>query len=564
MGSAWSLQLSLVFACLIGTPHAAAQSWTAEEFTPYTDQYGLIHDKPPTSEVLIPSGNGLLYTAEACVIMQLSKVSYDRKKIADGVRDSQVKSKPGLFNRGPTKLNDLEDHDDYIGLGALSNICGFRDVARAILSYGRGSDQSSGASALRSDCSDFGFARVQLNQCKTVPYNYNNVEPGKFCWSTWMGKSPDIITHLKLAAGERPTQEELSVWAAVLIYNGQMATLKKDEKTPWLLSWLMVLTYQLAQYHSTTADYAAVEWWKLLHARFPDGGIKQAMTEYLSEGAKHPLAKHIENFEDLHHRDPTMVDKISIGDPQDLFRTLNGILTNNCGPTSLRTCLDYRNYSPANLLTQFDKASQLGVSVLQERIAHQKRYLDAEAGVLEFDKKFFASFSQSLTKIEGDRANLQQQVNSAVSRLNEIIAKVPQPPGMCFRSPCNNPILCPPSTIPCAVFDNATYQSILKDISDAQGMLKESASAIEIIRPKVEAAGQDLDRKIAAFDELNKQVASFVDQLQGELTKARAVAEAANGFGVAIANTLSPCPEVLDASPILEPAIKILPPPGKN
>lgn len=95
-------------------------------------------------------------------------------------------------------------------------------------------------------------------------------------------------------------------------------------------------------------------------------------------------------------------------------------------------------------------------------------------------------------------------------------------------------------------------------------MLEESANTIEAIRPQVESTRQDLDRKIKDFDELTKKVTTEIDRLQGELTKARAVAEATNGFGVAIANTLSPCPEVLDASPILEPAIKILPPPEKN
>jgi hypothetical protein len=115
--------------------------------------------------------NGLLYTSQGCVIMQLRKVDYDRKAIASTIASCEVK--PNLFRRSPTNPQDQEGPDDYIGLGALAGVCGFHDIARDILEYGNSGQ---------------------------VPYTYNNVEPGKFTGGSWMGRFPAMIIHWKMAA----------------------------------------------------------------------------------------------------------------------------------------------------------------------------------------------------------------------------------------------------------------------------------------------------------------------------------------------------------------------------
>jgi hypothetical protein len=555
---------------VIETPPPVGQNLTPEVWKPYTDAYGLIHDKRVTKENPIPTGNALLYTSEACVIMELRKVNYEtiRKKISEGVEGSQVK--PGLFGRGPTKKTDQNDHDDYVGLGALAGICGFRDVARDILNYGRGREQPSGPTVLGSSGVNFGAISDKLKHCNTVPYNYNNVHPGKVK-DSWMGKYPDLITHLKIAAGERPTSDELAYWGAAIIFSAKQEKIripKEDKMGSWLLAWLQVLTYQLSRYHSAAADYASVEWWKELRSQFPEGGIKQVMKQYLNADAEgNPLGDFIDNFEQSRNPDVVMVDNTS--DPETLLRPLLGILTNDCGPKSLSVCIDYRNFSPTNLSAQFDRlgvVTEMGISAIQAEIARQQKLLDAPP-MLKWERENFEKMNKTLADAETEHRQVQQQIDNAISRLNEIITKVPQPRGMCFRSPCNNVFLCPPSTVPCAVFDNVTYKQIVDQITRAQNTLQEHTTAIKHLRPVVERARQALAEKNREFDVLNGKVKVELDRLQGELTKAKGFAEATRGLGLAITqgSILIPCTEVsLDPSSVLTPAIEILPPPVKN
>jgi hypothetical protein len=185
MGTARIFRASLLFAGLIGASPVAAQTLTAASWDDYTDRFGIIH----TEKVDLPNrdpktDNGLLYTAEACAIMQMKNVSYDRNRIAAGIKANEVK--PGLYRRTPLKLDHLEAHDDYVGLGALAGLCGFRDVARDILAYGRGADQHGLTPADAKE--HFGSMADDMVKCKAFSYNYNNVTPGVWNWNTcWRG-----------------------------------------------------------------------------------------------------------------------------------------------------------------------------------------------------------------------------------------------------------------------------------------------------------------------------------------------------------------------------------------
>jgi hypothetical protein len=266
------IRFVLATSLVLPTLPVAAQNLTWDTWAPYRDRFGLIHSVPVDKTTQDPStNNGLLYTAEACVIMQLRRVSYDRSAIASTIASCEVK--PGLFRRSPTNPQDQEGPDDYIGLGALAGVCGFHDIARNILAYGSGGG---------------------------LPYNYNNVEPGKFTAGSWMGRFPAIIIHWKIAAGEQPSTFEFAIWSGALEYSARNNMNADSPQDPWLQSWLMVLTYQTSGFRSAVADAAVKDWWDLLNRRWP-GGIKQAMTTYLSVGAQgNPLSEFIEDFKDAH------------------------------------------------------------------------------------------------------------------------------------------------------------------------------------------------------------------------------------------------------------------------
>jgi hypothetical protein len=319
---------------------------------PYRDRDGLIHTQkvgPPPNDG--PStNNGLLYTAEACVIMQLSNVSCDRQTFSDAVSTAVVK--PGLYRRSKEDTTDTEAPDDYVGLGAFAGVCGFHDVAHNILNYGTGGDQASSSSVLGLGTGDFTNIRDKVQQCKTIPYNYNNVDPTKFTTATWMGKFPAIITHWKLGAGDRPASDEFAVWSAALLFSAKQNAPGQDH---WLQSWLMVLTYQMSPYHSTVADYAVTQWWKMFHQRYP-GGIKQTMTEYLDKGAPgNPFAEYIDNFELARNPSATIVDNNP--DAANILDSVEGLMGMSCGqPTEPLSCIKYSSFSPTQFLAPLTSA----------------------------------------------------------------------------------------------------------------------------------------------------------------------------------------------------------------
>jgi hypothetical protein len=260
---------------------------TWDSWKPYQDRYGLIHSKLIEADHKPKTGNGLLYTAEACVIMQLRNVAFDTNAIAATLASCQLK--PGLFCRDPSNDGGQDSVDDYIGVGALAGICGFHGIARDILNYGDGGEQALRDAVLGLDFVKEGKGWLALlkrgldglQPGRIVPYNYNNVEPGKFTLASWMGRYPALIIHWKLAAEIRPNSAELVIWSATLLFSAH-----QNKDTPrqdsWLQSWLMVLTYQTSGFRSAVADAAVAEWWKLMRERFP-GGIKQAMKEYLAD-----------------------------------------------------------------------------------------------------------------------------------------------------------------------------------------------------------------------------------------------------------------------------------------
>ena len=56
----------------------------------------------------------------------------------------------------------------------------FHDVARDILNYGTGNNQTSGPTVLLADSADFGSLIDEIKQCRTVSYSYNNIALARF------------------------------------------------------------------------------------------------------------------------------------------------------------------------------------------------------------------------------------------------------------------------------------------------------------------------------------------------------------------------------------------------
>ena len=568
MGSARSFQLAVVFAWVIGTQPVAAQTLTPGVWADYTSR-GLIYDQKVDPKTKEPkTDNGLLYTAEACVIMQLSGVNYDALKggIADALKASQIE--PGLFSPSPDpeKRHQQEGPDDYWGLGALAAICGFQNIARDILSYGRGHNQPSGPTVFELSGADFGQMADRLKQCTTVPYNYNNASPGVFTRkslsSSWMGRFPSLITHLKIAAGERPESDELAVWAAALIFSAKQEQLrikKQDKMGSWLLSWLQVLTYQTSRYHTFAADNAVDAWWKELHSQFPEGGIKQVMKEYLAaDAAGNPLGDYIDNFEWLTNSDPERVDGIS--NPENAIKPP---LTKSCGPMGLGVCVDYQNFSPVNFLDPVNQnitAAETALSETSKAVSRQEYLLQRATSDAEQSIRAVESLPKAISDFQAQQAHLQQQLTESTNRQAEMLAKgfnkiagsghfqsVPCPCPKCPKHiPCP-PCPCPlPIWIPGAIGDNPEFQSLLNSIRGLQNRAQDVQNKLAQAQTQLATAQQVLiDKGIVALRNERDRVLAELDKARGDIDAAKGALK----FREAFVNNLIPCINPPELSP---------------
>jgi hypothetical protein len=493
----------------------------------------------------VPStNNGLLYTAEACVIMQLQSVTYDRTKIAAAVTGNEVK--PGLFRRSPTDVVDTETPDDYVGLGALAGICGFQQFARDILNYGGGSDQASVSTVLGLSNNDFTNIRQTVGRCRNIPYNYNNVDPGKFTWGTWMGAYPAIITHWKLAAGDRPSAEEFSVWSAALIFSGKQDSPDQDH---WLQSWLMVLTYEMSGYHSTVADFAVSQWWMMLHKRYP-GGIRQTMTDYLAPGAVgNPFADYIQDFDKMRNPSAVMVD--TDADAETLMNPVQAVFSKSCGePSRVGACIDYTTFSPTNFLAPFVSAlstASAAVDVARQAVAAQQHALDIQKGVAQKASDLVASLNRNLGGLQAQQVGLQQQLISLTLQKASMIARQLDKlhlPGR-WVTPCKTILgkcipLGPPIFVPGKTTNNPNFDSLVGSIATLNSQASAVQSSIDQVQRQLGPAQQDLAIQNKAVDAMESKLAG----LQQSLAKAEGALGVAKGYLLyvqAVEQDLIPC-----------------------
>ena len=391
---------------------------TYESWKPYQDKYGLIHTILAVPGGESQTGNGLLYTAIACTIMQLRNVAYDRIAIAAAIASCEVEPGLGLYRHTPTNLGFQEGVDDYIGLGGLAGICDFRNIAKNILRYGEGAKQPLREAIFNLDPIQRGQGWLGLlregtkvlNPNSVVPYNYNNVEPGKFTEESWLGRHVGAILHLRLAAGRALNSAEAVIWAGDREESGRQYLHESDHEDSWLQSWLMVLTYELSGFRSATIDLAIKDWWIMLRQRFP-GGIQEAMTKYLATGPgfqNNPFGLFIEDFKDV--RSGSTLGVMSAADG-DLLDAVEGLL---------------RDLSPLNFLAPFRKLlsdAEKALDLAQSALDVQKKALDVQDGLVNQVNKSLDDINQTLVALNQEKAKAERQLADWAEQLADWISK---------------------------------------------------------------------------------------------------------------------------------------------
>lgn len=237
-----------------------------EEFDLYRDPNRLLQPyKNPNASA---SGNGLLYTSEMIIVLdKLGLINEQERQDFEFVIQA-CEVAPGLLRRTPTNT-DYEAPDDYFGVIAAATVLD-HPIRQRILEHGE---------ANPFDCG-FGLK---------LYYNFNHRQINEVSprFTTWLGRMPHFVAHVKYANDVMPTFIQRFVWNYVVLSKAIFGS-QKDNNS-WVTPWLMVEVYKRTKHQSWFSDKVVA----LYQESFRDNwiyGIGTLMGEYFVN-ISHPLSK---------------------------------------------------------------------------------------------------------------------------------------------------------------------------------------------------------------------------------------------------------------------------------
>jgi hypothetical protein len=210
----------------------------------YIDAHGMVNPFPVSRTDIDKTGNGLLYTSFYLLQLGRYAISVDDLTVFRNLIE-KCELGWGLLNRSPTKTEQM-DMDDYYGICVVDKLKAWETMA-----YGQGHY-----------------------------WNFNNANPGKLTWSSWFGRAPWFVAHVKLCAGEELTLiNKLAL--KLRIFVGSFGSSANGR----LLDWLIIQAIGNSSQFKTVVD----RWWRGLTKRYPNG-MQGVMEAYF--GTSHPLTKY--------------------------------------------------------------------------------------------------------------------------------------------------------------------------------------------------------------------------------------------------------------------------------
>lgn len=232
-----------------------------EDILPYTDADGLVAPWKVPQGHRNGSGNGLLYTSLYYILLTNKGLIGTPERLAFMETIMPCESSiPGVYNRSPVHP-DQEGPDDYIGLVAAASILELKSICWGILTHGMEKP-------------------FQLGPIKLF-FNYCNIAKEVVLHrSSWLGRMPQVVAHIKLACGVQPTFVQKLVWCYSVISS---VYAKEDNFDARILSYLLVRNYSVGGdgIRNALCDWA-VRWF------LKRTDMSKVMQKAFGEG--HPLA----------------------------------------------------------------------------------------------------------------------------------------------------------------------------------------------------------------------------------------------------------------------------------
>lgn len=187
------------------------------QFQPYTDQYGMVTNNPQGNS----SDNGNLWTAHYAyglvATKQISEI--ERQRILNVYAANFSQS--GLLCRTPNFPGDRQAQDDMYGLMGAEALLSpnHRFMTRSVYEYGEKSASGIDSTETNQSTQKKAFWAIKiltLGRCRWV---WNNIQPGKFDETSWLGRFPAFLAVMQMSLKEHVNPFNWLVWAGASLYS---------------------------------------------------------------------------------------------------------------------------------------------------------------------------------------------------------------------------------------------------------------------------------------------------------------------------------------------------------
>lgn len=240
------------------------------EVKEWTQPDGLVtpRTKLPNADT---TGNGLLYLSLVQVCAVLNRHPLRSVEYSHIVRSCYVPNHPGILKRSPTKENDQNGWDDYVGVATACYIMGMPQLIWQSLNAG--------------NVRRFGLFK----------WFFKNNKPGLFrlfskeTWQAWFGRNPSVICHLQLCSGVWPHALRVLWWSFDVVFTAYWSMGKNHQSV--ILMYLQVMCWDRHWVKPWHVEKAVALFKKRLKLKY--GDFKGVLVHEIDQNQ--PIIKHWPN-----------------------------------------------------------------------------------------------------------------------------------------------------------------------------------------------------------------------------------------------------------------------------
>lgn len=187
------------------------------EFQCWTDEYGMITNNNQG----LTTGNGNLFTAHYVYgLVSTNQISAQEAQRILNVYAHNF-SQPGVLCRTPVFPSDREAQDDIFGLMGAEALLSpnHRFMTRAIYEYGLKSAQGIDTTEEYQFNQKLYFWLIKILTFGRCRWVWNNVQPGKFDKTSWLGRFPAFLAVMQMSLREKVNPFFWFYWACSALYS---------------------------------------------------------------------------------------------------------------------------------------------------------------------------------------------------------------------------------------------------------------------------------------------------------------------------------------------------------